>query len=732
MVKAISNKSKGDCPVDDASLGREKSHQPQCLDAMVTTPDAQSGSKVVLGSSMNTYRQCVRGEIVQSRILMPHSGRGGQFEVGVECDSSKKDDNQIVGEKGRLSGPFCVESMSKEGSRKKEDKWLLKPRNSWSCVGKDSEEGSIRTNVGVWGVFDGHGGRQVATYASHALLKYVAEYCACPCEAETVSQEDEVSDGDSYDSYVSPRVLGDGEHGGVEEGEIEEVFKQEGCMEEWSVQYELMKRLPTAVQKAFSKCDEMACKQFAHGGTTATVALVCGWQLLVANVGDSCAYFDTGSEVLAVSGNHRLEDNADEVKRIEESGGEVEPSSIDGKPAGPIRVWPGGLAMSRTIGDVDAGDLCAARAEVAQMTIPKDGGRLFIASDGLWDAVHYKTAAHHTRDMTASEASHKLLSMAIKKDHLKDDVTILVIDFMPSEECRIPPGLHLHRPGAGKKGRGKSVHIEKLASVWHPLDEAKTTKWIEEELQRRVEIIREMRIREEEEKYIKERQMEMEEAERRSEEQHSKGSSSLLDELAGLTLSPEDFRENDEWETVKPSSPIAPKQHQKKKNYAKKNSRQRKKNKEEMEEMKPRKDGEEASKTQNMVKDKKQKKTVKPQQQRRMRKDKGEQQQETLARGIAPPPPPPPPPQTAGLDNHVKNENSHKKQDFRKKNTKKTTRHTATLKHQETDTVLEGQIDNAERGVPQKKPFKRQFYRKKSSKNVNGHSSAPKAPVGGK
>jgi hypothetical protein len=333
--------------------------------------------------------------------------------------------------------------------------------------------------------------------------------------------------------------------------------------------------------------------------------------------------------------------------------------------------------------------------------------------------------------MTASEASHKLLSMAIKKDHLKDDVTILVIDFMPSEECRIPPGLHLHRPAPGKKGKGKPVCIEKLASVWHPLDDTRNTKWIEEELQRRVETIREMRIHEEEEKYIKERQMEMEEEERkRIEEQHSEGSSSLLDELAGLTLSPDDFRENDEWETVKPTSPTAQKQQQKKKNYARKNSRQRKKSKEKTEEMQLQNNDDQASKTQNMAKEKNQKKTVKPQQQRRMQKAKGEQQQEALARGgIAPPPPPPP--QTAGLNTHVKNENSSKKQDFKKRNTKKTIRNTATLKHQESDTVLEGQ-STAEGGVPQKKPFKRPFYRKKNSKNVNGHSSAPHAAVGGK
>jgi serine/threonine protein phosphatase PrpC len=60
---------------------------------------------------------------------------------------------------------------------------------------------------------------------------------------------------------------------------------------------------------------------------------------------------------------------------------------------------------------------------VCQVTLPARGGRLLIGSDGLWDAVHPKTAAHHTREMAAAEAAHKLLALAIKADRLKDDVT---------------------------------------------------------------------------------------------------------------------------------------------------------------------------------------------------------------------------------------------------------------------------------------------------------------------
>lgn len=35
-------------------------------------------------------------------------------------------------------------------------------------------------------------------------------------------------------------------------------------------------------------------------GSTATVAAITGWEVLIANVGDSCAYLDTGVEVILV------------------------------------------------------------------------------------------------------------------------------------------------------------------------------------------------------------------------------------------------------------------------------------------------------------------------------------------------------------------------------------------------------------------------------------------------
>ena len=59
--------------------------------------------------------------------------------------------------------------------------------------------------------------------------------------------------------------------------------------------------LPPACSAAFKAVDADAQRRWPdRGGTTATLAVACGWELVVANVGDSCAYLDTGSEVLQV------------------------------------------------------------------------------------------------------------------------------------------------------------------------------------------------------------------------------------------------------------------------------------------------------------------------------------------------------------------------------------------------------------------------------------------------
>jgi serine/threonine protein phosphatase PrpC len=78
---------------------------------------------------------------------------------------------------------------------------------------------------------------------------------------------------------------------------------------------------------------------------------------------------------------------------------------------------------------------------VSKVSLPEGGGRLIIASDGLWDAIVPKSGAHNVRSDNAQTAAHKLCANAIKRRGLRDDITIAVIDFLPSADCRHPPAL---------------------------------------------------------------------------------------------------------------------------------------------------------------------------------------------------------------------------------------------------------------------------------------------------
>ncbi len=61
--------------------------------------------------------------------------------------------------------------------------------------------------------------------------------------------------------------------------------------------------------------------------------------------------------VSQISGNHRVNENPEEQQRVKSLGGSIAQSDVDGVIAGPLRVWPGGLAMTRSLGDAEAGAL---------------------------------------------------------------------------------------------------------------------------------------------------------------------------------------------------------------------------------------------------------------------------------------------------------------------------------------------------------------------------------------
>ena len=58
-----------------------------------------------------------------------------------------------------------------------------------------------------------------------------------------------------------------------------------------------------------------------------------------------------------------------------------------GQPIGVLRAWPGGLAVTRGVGDSDCGDMVSPSPAFTTLPLPAAGGAVAVCSDGVWDAL---------------------------------------------------------------------------------------------------------------------------------------------------------------------------------------------------------------------------------------------------------------------------------------------------------------------------------------------------------
>lgn len=260
-------------------------------------------------------------------------------------------------------------------SRKGEDYFLIKT----DC---QRVPGNSSSAFSVFAIFDGHNGNAAAIFTREQLLNHVLG--------------------------AIPRGLG---------------------REEW------LQALPRALVAGFVKTDKEFQSRGETSGTTATFVIVDGWTVTVASVGDSRCILDTqGGTVSTLTVDHRLEENVEERERVTASGGEVGRLSIvGGAEIGPLRCWPGGLCLSRSIGDMDVGEFIVPIPYVKQVKLSKAGGRLVIASDGIWDALSSEIAAKSCRGLPAELAARQVVKEALRTRGLKDDTTCIIVDIIPPD-----------------------------------------------------------------------------------------------------------------------------------------------------------------------------------------------------------------------------------------------------------------------------------------------------------
>ncbi|KAK4480143.1 hypothetical protein RD792_013201 [Penstemon davidsonii] len=261
-----------------------------------------------------------------------------------------------------------------------------------------------------FGVYDGHGGSQVATYCRDRLHYALAE------ELEIIMAN--LNDGNNNDN----------------------------CEEKWR----------RAFMKSFIKVDdEIGGKARLEPlvpetvGSTAVVALVCSSHIIVSNCGDSRAVLCRGKEPVALSVDHKP-NREDEYERIEAAGGKV--IQWNGH-----RVF-GVLAMSRSIGDRYLKPWIIPDPEVTFVPRTREDECLILASDGLWDVMTNEEACDIARkriliwhknngptlplergegiDPAAQAAAEYLSNRALQKGS-KDNISIIVVDLKAQRKIKI-------------------------------------------------------------------------------------------------------------------------------------------------------------------------------------------------------------------------------------------------------------------------------------------------------
>ncbi|XP_072964576.1 probable protein phosphatase 2C 6 [Typha angustifolia] len=272
-----------------------------------------------------------------------------------------------------------------------------------------------------FGVYDGHGGSEVANYCQGRLHIALIE------EIKNVKRGLGGTSSDNWQkqwerAFTDCFLKVDDEVGG-KASRSSSAFSDEGTM------------LSSA-----SPSDPVAPETV---GSTAVVAVICSSHIIVANCGDSRAVLYRGKEAVALSVDHKP-DRDDEYARIEAAGGKVIPWNG-------YRVY-GVLAMSRSIGDRYLKPSVIADPEVTVVSRTREDECLILASDGLWDVISNEEACEVARKRilvwhkkngvtTSSSSTHRgegadpaaqaaadyLSRLAVQKGS-KDNITILVVD----------------------------------------------------------------------------------------------------------------------------------------------------------------------------------------------------------------------------------------------------------------------------------------------------------------
>lgn len=247
-------------------------------------------------------------------------------------------------------------------------------------------------NTAFFGVYDGHGGKEVAIYVSRHLH-------------EVFKEADAYKRGDIPQALIDSFLAMDANM--MDASGRDELTALAGKSSEDGGPGEISNKMRQAIlARARANGDpdvdfdddedsDSGPWEGPQAGSTCVVAVVRGDKLVVANAGDSRAVLCRRGEAIDLSRDHKPTDE-DERARIMKAGGFVSEGRVNGS-----------LALSRAIGDLEykrsktlpaRDQIVTAYPELTEQTIADGDEFIVIACDGIWDVLSSQQCVDYVRE----------------------------------------------------------------------------------------------------------------------------------------------------------------------------------------------------------------------------------------------------------------------------------------------------------------------------------------------
>lgn len=173
-----------------------------------------------------------------------------------------------------------------------------------------------------------------------------------------------------------------------------------------------------SIRHTFEELHEEVKKKDTSGCTLSVVVIDTSTkQFTIANVGDSEVLQVSSDTYIHLTTSHRIQHNVSENMRLKQY-----IKKLDGLYKGQPRLWPGGLCVTRSIGDGDCPHvICEPSFFEGEL---EDNDSIVLCTDGVWDVVSYTKVSNFIKSNPSAES---LCKYAMRKPTHSDDTTVLVV-----------------------------------------------------------------------------------------------------------------------------------------------------------------------------------------------------------------------------------------------------------------------------------------------------------------